>query len=613
LDSKQAAGTYATLVNNLVPSANLPSFVDDVIDVGGTLPATGDVGKIYVVSAGGNTNKIYRWSGSAFIEISPSPGSTDSVTEGSTNLYYTNARASAAAPVQSVAGRTGVITVAQLGSSGTASSTTFLRGDGAWATAGSTDASSLASGTVPSARLPLATTTAAGAVIVGSGLAVASGVLSTTGGGNASIVEAATAAGFPATGSVGTIYHASDVRRLFFWDATGGVYVEAGTSGGGGGGGGGGGIASVVEVATYAALPSPGLVATIYIVKNTSQIYRFDGTSSTYVELSPDSSTDSLLRSLFRPGPPTSVTAVAGNAQATVTWTAPTDVLSQTPITDYTVQYSASSGSSWSMFADGTSTATSATVTGLQNGTAYVFRVAAVNALGTGTYSTPSAAVTPSAGGSDPNISSVSLLLHMEGTTLVDSSSNNLTVTALEDGSTPTNPYLVTAQKKFGSKSFSGAGAAYPVYAETQTSSALGFGTGDFCLEGWCFTNFVSAAHQYLFYLPNGIYVSLFRASIDFGPQLMINNGSWLYSNTSTPNNQWNYIAVSRTSGQLNAYVNGTLALSVADTRNYGASDKFYTAINLNGYVDEIRVSKGTGRSMTGSTITVPTTAFPDS
>jgi hypothetical protein len=136
LDGKQAAGSYATLVNNLVPSANLPSFVDDVVDVGGTLPATGDVGKIYVVSTGANTNKIYRWSGSAFIEISPSPGSTDSVTEGSVNLYHTTVRAAAAAPVQSVAGRTGVITLAQLGSSGTASASTFLRGDGQWTAAG---------------------------------------------------------------------------------------------------------------------------------------------------------------------------------------------------------------------------------------------------------------------------------------------------------------------------------------------------------------------------------------------------------------------------------------------------------------------------------------------
>ena len=48
----------------------MPSYVDDVIE--GTLstfPATGETGKIYVDTT---TNKTYRWSGSAFVEISAS-------------------------------------------------------------------------------------------------------------------------------------------------------------------------------------------------------------------------------------------------------------------------------------------------------------------------------------------------------------------------------------------------------------------------------------------------------------------------------------------------------------------------------------------------------------
>jgi C1q domain len=111
LDGKQAAGTYATLVSGLVPSSQLPSYVDDVLEYAATanFPATGETGKIFVATG---TGKIYRWSGSTYIEISPSPGSTDSVTEGSTNLYFTTARAAAAAQVQSVAGRTGAVTIA---------------------------------------------------------------------------------------------------------------------------------------------------------------------------------------------------------------------------------------------------------------------------------------------------------------------------------------------------------------------------------------------------------------------------------------------------------------------------------------------------------------------
>jgi hypothetical protein len=54
-----------------VPSSQLPSYVDDVIEVSsfGTLPSTGETGKIYITL---DTNKIYRWSGSVYVEVSPS-------------------------------------------------------------------------------------------------------------------------------------------------------------------------------------------------------------------------------------------------------------------------------------------------------------------------------------------------------------------------------------------------------------------------------------------------------------------------------------------------------------------------------------------------------------
>ena len=109
--NKNQANGYAGLDGSgKVPSAQLPSYVDDVIEAANLagFPGTGEAGKIYVAL---DTGKIYRWSGSAYVEISPSPGSTDSVPEGSTNLYHTSARASAAAPVQSVAGRTGAVTL----------------------------------------------------------------------------------------------------------------------------------------------------------------------------------------------------------------------------------------------------------------------------------------------------------------------------------------------------------------------------------------------------------------------------------------------------------------------------------------------------------------------
>ena len=91
--NKNTANGYAGLDSNgKVASAQLPSYVDDVLEYAdlANLPGTGETGKIYVAQ---DTGKVYRWSGSAYVEISPSPGSTDSVTEGSTNLYFTTQRA----------------------------------------------------------------------------------------------------------------------------------------------------------------------------------------------------------------------------------------------------------------------------------------------------------------------------------------------------------------------------------------------------------------------------------------------------------------------------------------------------------------------------------------
>jgi len=68
-----------------------------------------------------------------------------------------------------------------------------------------------------------------------------------------------------------------------------------------------------------------------------------------------------------------------------LTWTAPAN--GGSAITDYRVEFSSNGGTTWNIFADGTSTATSATVTGLTASTSYVYRVSAINAIGTGTAS----------------------------------------------------------------------------------------------------------------------------------------------------------------------------------------------------------------------------------
>jgi len=89
------------------------------------------------------------------------------------------------------------------------------------------------------------------------------------------------------------------------------------------------------------------------------------------------------------PDPPTGVTAVAGDTQADVSWTAP-GYDGGSAITGYTV-----ASSPGGLTATAGATATSATVTGLTNGTSYTFTVTATNALGTSASSTASSAVVP--------------------------------------------------------------------------------------------------------------------------------------------------------------------------------------------------------------------------
>ena len=69
---KGAKGGVAELdANGYVPSSQLPSYVDDVLeyDAKSSFPTTGTTGKIYVDLSNG---KIYRWGGSAYVEISAS-------------------------------------------------------------------------------------------------------------------------------------------------------------------------------------------------------------------------------------------------------------------------------------------------------------------------------------------------------------------------------------------------------------------------------------------------------------------------------------------------------------------------------------------------------------
>ena len=106
-----------------VPSNQLPSYVDDVIEgyyktADGkfyeestyTTEITGETGKIYIDL---NTDKTYRWSGSVFVEITSSPlVLTTTLTAGNTTVTFTDGKI-ASATIISILTDTGIAPTAQ--------------------------------------------------------------------------------------------------------------------------------------------------------------------------------------------------------------------------------------------------------------------------------------------------------------------------------------------------------------------------------------------------------------------------------------------------------------------------------------------------------------------
>jgi len=239
----------------------------------------------------------------------------------------------------------------------------------------------LVSGLVPTANLPLATTSAAGAVIVGTGLAISSGVLSATGTGTAGDVDGGDYTGTLVYDRTITITQQPTDQSAVSGAATISVAATASPSG----------------TLTYqwqklqgstwtniSGATSPSLVLSgLTNAANNGDRYRCVISAASAASVT---SNESLLAvNPTVPGTPSGITAVRGDGSVTLSWAAPSN--GGSAITDYVVQYVGGGSITWTTFADGTSAATTATLTGLATGY-YQFRVAAVNAIGQGAYGT---------------------------------------------------------------------------------------------------------------------------------------------------------------------------------------------------------------------------------
>ena len=293
-----------------------------------------------------------------------------------------------------------------------------------------------------------------------------------------------------------------------------------------------------------------------------------------------------------------------GDQTIDLSWTAP----ASGNVTDYLVEYTPSGGSA-SVQSVGSSS-TSYQLTGLTSGTNYSVRVAASNAGLVGAY-TSAVTGTPTAAATDPDFSSVQLLMHMDGsngsTTFTDDSQNGLTVTAYG------NAAVSTAQAKFGQSAAFDGSTDYLVV--TDTSSVTAAGTGDFTYECW-------------FYNPSGSNTASNSGTLFQGgtgsPILRYASGNlsfgivgvgYLITATWPTDGQWHHVAVCRDSTSTRLYVDGaeessgTVTNSLTAITHFGAHTN--TALAWDGYIDDVRITIGLAR-YTGSSYTVPTAAFPD-
>lgn len=225
-------------------------------------------------------------------------------------------------------------------------------------------------------------------------------------------------------------------------------------------------------------------------------------------------------------------------------------------------------------------------------------------------------------GGGDPYWANVSSLLHFDG-------ANGSTTFTDQKGLvwTPVNSAAIsTAQYKFGGASsqflpsppLGGGGVAQRI--TTPDDASLRFGTGNFTIEGW----FRPAAPN----LDNGAFWikgNNTTGGIGLGVtptacKFRANGSNDLTPSATISTTAFTHIAFCREGTTRRIYVGGvqvgsdTLSFDHNDTSSViVGSSAGDTRFAYNGYIDDLRVTKGVCRYPGGTTFTPPTAAFPDS
>ncbi len=212
----------------------------------------------------------------------------------------------------------------------------------------------------------------------------------------------------------------------------------------------------------------------------------------------------------------------------------------------------------------------------------------------------------------DQYYNSCSLLLHCDGingsTTFTDNSPSPKTVTS-NNGTA-----ISTVQSKFGGASafFDGTND----YLSTP-NTVSNFGTDDFTIECWFYR---VSTNSILISNATGADNNYFAINADASNaviQIRDNSSQAFAYGPSTTLNVWNHIAVTRNAGTVRVFVNGVSGTPVSITKSFTSRSTIiggflYTGFEgyFNGYIDEIRITKGVARYT--SNFTPSSVAFPN-
>jgi hypothetical protein len=240
----------------------------------------------------------------------------------------------------------------------------------------------------------------------------------------------------------------------------------------------------------------------------------------------------------------------------------------------------------------------------LLNGFLSSFRVVVGTAVYTSAFTPPTAPLTA--------ISGTSLLTNFTNAGIPDSAMMN-------DLETVGNAQVSTSVKKYGTGSLAFDGTGDFLLSNLPTTNLCAFGTGAFTIEFWLYIN-TTSGYQVLYDSRNGaagayttIYLNGATLTYEANNAAQITAGSGLSTST------WYHIAVARSGTSTKMFINGTQTGSTyTDSTNYlcdakrpviGADGANTANNNLNGYIDDLRVTKGYARYT--SNFTAPTAAFP--